>query len=923
MTARRTDGLGALLRLCKGRIVERWCQRVLDDPMVPEANRLSLPALRDHIPALLARLIDTLEQEGALEQDSERAGRRIGTAAESTAHARERFFEGYKLPGALRELSHLRAAIGDLCKDEGASITVDEQLLLNAALDEAMAAAADAIHHAAQAELRASEERYRLLVDGVRDYAIFLLDARGRIATWNPGAERVHGYTSEEVLSQPYQRFFTREDQATGEPERAMQTALAQGRFTGRLLRVRKSGECFWVELTLTPLFDEAGQLRGFSNIARDVTERVQVEQRLAESAARLAGIITSAKEAILSVDQEQRIVVFNEAAEKIFGVPAAEALGLRIERFIPERFRAEHAEHVQRFGETGVTSRTMGSLTPNPLMALRANGEEFPIEASISHARVGGQSVYTVVLRDVTEQLRAETEKAELLERERAARQAAEQSEFKFRRLADSGILGIIITTGGGAILEANEAFLRMVGYSVDDLRAGRMHWLAMTPPEFLPLDEQAIRELRQTGSARTYEKEYLHKDGSRVAIALGAATLSAEEDTYIAYVMDVTARKRTEAALHKVARERDETLALLDTFLASAPEGFAVVDRELRYLRINETLAALNGRPVSEHLGRRIREVLPGFPELEQMVQQVMDSGEPVLRLASQVTGPASGQVLHLLSNFLPLRDSLGRVFGVGAIVLNITDQARALEELHEYSAFRERLMAILGHDLRQPLSLIMMTVETWLKYEELPEGLLRAAQRVARAASRMGRMIADILDLTRIRQGTSLPISPRPGELAAICRGVVDEISMTRPNRQIELVTHGSCEGQWDPDRLAQVVSNLVTNALDYSPPDTPVFVEVEGMEDRVRMQVRNQGPPIPPELLPILFDPFRRGRHEARGSTSQGLGLGLHIAREVVRAHGGDISVRSEPAQGTVVTLWLPLATAAQAQELVTT
>lgn len=641
MSAHRTEGLGALLRHHKERIIERWCQRVLDDPLVPEANRLPLPALRDHIPELLHRLIDTLTERDPNDQGGEDVGRRIGTSAESKAHARERFFEGYKLPGALRELSHLRAAIGDLCKEEGASVPMDELLLLNAALDEAMAAAAETLYE---------------------------------------------------------------------------------------------------------------------------------------------------------------------------------------------------------------------------------------------------------------------------------AARHAAEQSEFKLRRLADSGILGIITTTGSGAIVEANGEFLRLVGHSPEDLRAGRLRWLDMTPPEFRALDERALLELRETGSARTYEKEYLRKDGERVAVALGIATLDPLRDTYIAYVLDVTARKRAEAALREVARERDETLALLDTFLASAPVGFAVLDRELRYLRINETLAAMNGRSIEQHLNRRAREVLPSLAPVEDLVQRVLDSGEPILRLQSQIAGPEPDKELHVLANFHPLKDPAGTVYAVGAIIVDITDQARALAEIQRHAAFRERLMAILGHDLRQPLSLIALTAETWLKHEGLPEGLLRSAQRVVRTAARMGRMIADILDLARVRQGTGIPIAPRPVGLDVICRTVLDEISMTRPSRQIELTQHGGCEGMWDPDRLAQVVSNLVTNALDYSPPETPVIVELsgelKGEEDRVRMQIRNQGQPIASELLQVLFDPFRRGTHEARGAASQGLGLGLYIAREVVRAHGGDISVSSARGTGTEFTVDLP-------------
>ncbi|MFO0579941.1 MAG: PAS domain S-box protein [Polyangia bacterium] len=780
MTEHNPEGLGPLLRRHRDRVIELWRQRVLVDPAVPEANRLPLPALYDHIPSLLERLITTLEGCASVRSDSERAGRRIGTAADSQAHARERFLQGYKLPAALRELSHLRAAIGDLCRSEGVPMNGDEVLLLNAALDEAMAAAAEAIHQAAQAELLTSEER--------------------------------------------------------------------------------------------------------------------------------LAGIITSAMDAILSIDEDQKILVFNQSAERIFGVSAEAALGQPIERFIPGRFHAQHAEHVRQFGATGATTRAMGRL--EPLTALRADGQEFPIEATLSQVQVHGRRIYTVVLRDVTERLRTQEERARLLQSERAAREAAEQSEFKFLRLANSGILGIVTAAGSGAIVEANPAFLRMVGYDESDVQAGRLRWIDMTPPEYAALDLRAFTELRQTGSAHPYEKEYLRKDGSRITVLVGIATLRPAEDTYIAYVLDVSARRRAEVALQQVARERDETLSLLDTFLSSAPVGFGVVDRELRYLRINETLAALNGKPMAAHFGRRIPDVLPGVSELVALVQRVFATGQPALGIESLAPGPAPGHGRHVLASFHPIRGSDGQIVAVGAIVIDITEQAEALQELQRHAAFRERLLAILGHDLRQPLSMITMTAEVLLKHEGLPEGLLRSAQRLARAAARMGRMIADLLDMARVRQGTGIPISPRPADLAAICGTVLDEIGTARPDRQILLSRQGDGQGTWDPDRLAQVVSNLVTNALDYGPVDRPVQVEIDGTAERVRMLVRNEGPPIAAELLPVLFDPFRRGSQHAGAASSGGLGLGLYIAHEIVRAHGGEIRVTSEQGPGTVFCVELP-------------
>jgi PAS domain S-box-containing protein len=155
------------------------------------------------------------------------------------------------------------------------------------------------------------------------------------------------------------------------------------------------------------PLFDEEGKTTGCVGAFLDITERTRAAEALRESQERLAGIVASAMDAIISVDEEQRILVFNAAAERMFRCRAEEMLGQPIDRLIPERFRAIHAEHIRHFGRTGVTSRSMTS--PGTLTALRADGEEFPIEATISQVLVGHQKLFTVILRDVTERVQAE----------------------------------------------------------------------------------------------------------------------------------------------------------------------------------------------------------------------------------------------------------------------------------------------------------------------------------------------------------------------------------------------------------------------------------------------------------------------------------------------------------------------------------
>jgi signal transduction histidine kinase len=170
-------------------------------------------------------------------------------------------------------------------------------------------------------------------------------------------------------------------------------------------------------------------------------------------------------------------------------------------------------------------------------------------------------------------------------------------------------------------------------------------------------------------------------------------------------------------------------------------------------------------------------------------------------------------------------------------------------------------------------------------------------------------MARMIADLLDFTRGRLGGGIPIAPQSAHLRRICQHALEELEAGHPERHLRLEAEGDFQGEWDPDRLAQVVGNLGKNALDYSPEGTPVEFTLRDEGDTVRLEVHNQGAPIPAEHLPHLFEPFRRGSLEERDSPS-GLGLGLYIVQQIIQAHGGTIEVRSNAADGTTFTVRLP-------------
>jgi signal transduction histidine kinase len=229
------------------------------------------------------------------------------------------------------------------------------------------------------------------------------------------------------------------------------------------------------------------------------------------------------------------------------------------------------------------------------------------------------------------------------------------------------------------------------------------------------------------------------------------------------------------------------------------------------------------------------------------------------------------------------------------------------RALREEAERNVrFADMFAGMLGHDLRNPLGTIIMGA-SHLARAKLGDKPTRSADRIIASAERMSRMIDQLLDFTRIRAAGGLELHRARVDRGAIAERVQDEIEAGSPRSQIELIATGNTCGVWDHDRLFQVLSNLVGNAVSHGPPGRPVQLEVDGHEpSHVVTYVRN-AQPIDPEILPVIFDPFRGGkkRHNARG-----LGLGLFITRQIVIAHGGEIAVTSGERSGTLVCVKLP-------------
>ena len=270
----------------------------------------------------------------------------------------------------------------------------------------ALASLASVLVGRGMAGRRVAEERLRLLVGSVRDYAIYMVDPAGYVGSWNAGAERIKGYAPAEILGQHFARFFTPEDVAAGRPAAVLHAAAAEERYEEENWRVRKDGSRFWADVVITALRDDSGKLLGFAKVTRDLTERKRAEQALRASEERFRILAVTANDAILSADRHGNITYFNPGAERIFGFASDEVIGRSLTALMPERFREAHRTGLARYVATG-EARVIGKTLE--LAGRRKDETEFPLELSLATWKQGAEVAFTAIIRDITARKEAE----------------------------------------------------------------------------------------------------------------------------------------------------------------------------------------------------------------------------------------------------------------------------------------------------------------------------------------------------------------------------------------------------------------------------------------------------------------------------------------------------------------------------------
>ncbi|MET0402641.1 MAG: GAF domain-containing sensor histidine kinase, partial [Cystobacter sp.] len=290
-------------------------------------------------------------------------------------------------------------------------------------------------------------------------------------------------------------------------------------------------------------------------------------------------------------------------------------------------------------------------------------------------------------------------------------------------------------------------------------------------------------------------------------------------------------------------------------------------------------------------------------GDPAWARSEGLVAFAGYPLLVGAKRV-----GVVAVYSRRELP-RDALELLEQVADSLALGIERLRAETELRMRVDFEQQLIGIVSHDLRNPLNAILLGATVLSQREVLDARATKSVLRIQSSAERASRMVKDLLDFTQARLGGGIRIDPRPTDIHEVARGVLEEVEAAHPTRELEVRHEGEGQGVWDADRLAQVVQNLVTNALKYSPEDSTVRILTRAEAEGVSLSVRNQGTPIPPNKLASIFEPLQRATAEV-DKTGRSVGLGLYIVRSIVDAHGGTISVTSRETEGTVFTVRLP-------------
>jgi PAS domain S-box-containing protein len=735
-----------------------------------------------------------------------------------------------------------------------------------------------------------------LLLDNVSDYAVFALDLEGRVISWSAPAERLLGYTEEEVLGQPAARFYSPEDVADDVPATELNQARASGRVERNRRCLRKDGSRFWSVAVTTPLLGADGLARGFARILHDGTDSKLAQDARDEALAYVRSIVDTMREPLLVLDSGLRVRSANRAFYQTFRVSPHETEGRRLydlgdgqweiprlrnllEEILPGDLAFDDFEVAHTF--PGVGHRVM------LLNARRLRQQSSQDELIL------------LAIDDVTEQRQAEAERQAI----------AARFTSLVKNVRDHSIFTL---DPEGRITSWNVAAEQILGYSEDEA-LGRHFAFIFTPADReAGLPEAELKAARALGRAED-ERWHLRKGGERFW-ALGIVSALHDADGRLAgfskILRDMTAWKDAERALCDSHRR-------LQGILASIPLAVVVIDAASgRFSYMNERAIELYGCDylgvdLESHL-EQIAALRPDgtpFPTEALPATRVMRARETV-HGEEMLIHRADGKLFPVAVSCAPLFDGQGHLDAVIGVFEDISDRRRAEASLQEANRRKDVFLATLAHELRNPL----MPIRTGLDLLQALLGDADACEEPLRIMDRqfthLVHLVDDLMDLSRISRG-KVELRKELLDLAQIVDAALEMAKDTAVAGRRHLSVSVPAEPltvEGDRVRLVQILANLLNNAAKFTDEGGRIALRVARRGQEVQIEVEDDGHGIAPARLGEVFEMFS----QAEAGQGVGLGIGLNLVRSLVALHGGSVTAASEgQGRGATFTVSLPL------------
>jgi PAS domain S-box-containing protein len=775
----------------------------------------------------------------------------------------------------------------------------------------------------------ASEHHYRLFIEQVRDYALFMRDPHGVVASWNVGAQRIKGYRAEEIIGQHFSRFYPQGDIDARKPQYELEVAARVGRFEDEGWRLRKDGTRFWANVVITAIRDDAGALIGFAKVTRDLSDRKKAEEQRLQLAKEIA--TREASERALELVRRLHAVAGSLAAavspEDVADVvvnEAARALDASAAILVEPR----GGELAILRGDAAHLDESLASRAFESKKALWLENGERGRVAAIPLV-VGDRAIGAVAFHfssphefDAAERALLETmasQAAQALERANGhAREVHAHASLMttLRSIGDA----VIATDAKGAVTLMNPVAERLTGWPEADARGLPLATIFRIINEHSrkPVESPVDKVLALgvvVGLAN--HTVLIARDGREVPIDdSGAPIRSGDQVQGVVLVFrDVTEKKRSEG--------RHELLSDATALLAESLDDGVTLGRvaDLAVARFADWCAidlVREGEPVPRRVASAGAEILDAPPAGSDSSRITVPLASTGGRTLGTLTLAYAESGKSYTKEDLELAEELGKRCATAIENAELyASVQRAREAADAANRAKDEFLAVVSHELRTPLNAILGWAKMLGTSHVDETRRERAIDTIERNAVAMAQLIEDILDMSRVISG-KMRLDVQRVELHRVIEAAIESIRPAADSKGIRVTWSPDNDLpplMGDPTRLQQVVWNLLSNAVKFTPRDGQVDVQLQETGSAIELVVSDTGKGIDPSFLPHVFDPFRQqdaSYTRARG----GLGLGLAITRQLVELHGGRITAESDgEGRGARFRVWLPIAAVA--------